>query len=103
VDPSQIIGSSELATKLILELAGGKAEKETVIFNANQDSLPSISLDADKCRAVLGHNLKNQEMFEILEKLRLRKAADRNNISDWEIPSYRRDLTRPADLHEEIA
>jgi len=103
VDPSQIIGSSELATKLILELAGGEAETETVIFNANQDSLPSISLDADKCRAVLGHNLKNQEMFEILEKLRLRKTADADNISDWEIPSYRRDLTRPADLHEEIA
>ena len=103
VDPSQIIGSSELATKLILELAGGKAEKETVIFNADQDSLPSISLDADKCRAVLGHNLKNQEMIEILEKLRLRKTDERDNISDWEIPSYRRDLTRPADLHEEIA
>jgi len=103
VDPSQVIGSSELATKLILELAGGKADKETLISNAYEDSLPSISLDPDKCRSVLGHNLKDQEMIEILEGLRLRKIEIRDNISDWEIPSYRRDLTRTADLHEEIA
>ena len=103
VDPGQIIGSSELATKLILELAGGKAEDKTVVFGTSEDSLTSISLDSDKCRAVIGHNIKDQEMFGILEKLRLKKIDENDNISNWEIPSYRRDLTRPADLHEEIA
>ena len=103
VDPSQVIGASELATKLILELAGGRAEKEIVVFGETAEAPPNVPLDAEKCRELLGHHLKNQEMFAILEKLKLKKINEKDNISEWEIPSFRSDLTRPADLHEEIA
>ena len=103
VDPSQIIGSSELATKLILELAGGEAEEEIIVSGEVEDSNTIISLDSTKCRAVLGHSIENQEMFKILENLRIKKIDTDENISNWEVPSYRKDLTRPADLYEEIA
>ena len=58
VDPSQIIRSSELATKLILELAGGEAEEEIIVSGEVEDSNTIISLDSTKCRAVLGHSIE---------------------------------------------
>ena len=81
MDPSQVIGASELATKLILELAGGRAEKEIVVFGETAEAPPNVPLDAEKCREVLGHHLKNQEMFEILEKLKLKKITEKQLLS----------------------
>ena len=93
----------ELFSRNEYQLNGGRAEKEIVVFGEAAEVPPNVPLDAEKCRKLLGHHLKNQEMFAILEKLKLKKINEKDNISEWEIPSFRSDLTRPADLHEEIA
>ncbi len=103
VDPAQVAGASELAVKLILELAGGTAEESIAVAGEVPPPPADVAFDADRCRHLLGHDVWDAEMFGILEKLGLRKASETGATSTWTVPSYRRDLVRPADLYEEIA
>ncbi|MCP4847148.1 MAG: phenylalanine--tRNA ligase subunit beta [Verrucomicrobiaceae bacterium] len=102
-DPAQATGASELATNLITELAGGQAENHIVTCGALPSLNQEVELNAENCRKLLGCSVTNAEMFTILEQLGLRRLEEKGSISQWQIPSYRRDLTRPADLYEEVA
>ncbi len=103
VDPAQVAGASALATRLILELAGGNAEEHLMTCGALSAGHQEVELHADNCRKLLGCSITNPEMFTILEQLGLKKIEEENPLSKWAIPSYRGDLTRAADLCEEIA
>lgn len=98
VDAHQVAGASDLATKLILELAGGKADKELVICGAPPAPAKPVALDNDFCRSVIGEELPDEKIDGILESLGLQKSK-----AGWEIPTFRIDLERPIDLVEEVA
>ncbi|MCB1090112.1 MAG: phenylalanine--tRNA ligase subunit beta, partial [Verrucomicrobiae bacterium] len=98
VDPAQVIGASDLATKLILDLAGGTADPEIVVCGAPPAPPAPVSLDNDHCRRMIGHGLSDAEIDGILTGLGLLK-----NGEAWQIPSFRYDLERPVDLIEEVA
>ena len=99
VDPQQVQGASELATKLILELAGGKAEPDTQHAGAAPTLASVVAFDELKTRKLLGiPDLSDAEMHDILGKFGLTQTRD-----GWQVPSYRLDLQRSVDLAEEIA
>ena len=99
VDPQQVHGASELATKLILELAGGTAEDSTQHAGAAPKLAGVVVFDEAKTRKLLGiPDLSDSEMHDILGKFGLSKTSD-----GWQVPSYRLDLQRSVDLAEEIA
>ena len=99
VDPQQVQGASELATKLILELAGGTAEDSTQHAGAAPKLAGVVVFDEAKTRKLLGiPDLSDSEMHDILGKFGLTKTSD-----GWQVPSYRLDLQRSVDLAEEIA
>ena len=98
VDPAQILGASELATKLILEIAGGKADDEILIAGKIPQTEFTVPLDNDHCRRLIGHDVPNKEIDGILKSLGLKKTKE-----GWQIPSFRLDLRRPVDLIEEVA
>ena len=98
VDPCQVNGASDLAIKLILELAGGTAEEEIVTCGDIPAAPASVALDNDYCRSVIGADVPDETIEAILTSLGLSKGADA-----WEIPTYRLDLIRPIDLVEEVA
>lgn len=99
VDPQQVQGASELATKLILELAGGTAEDSTQHAGAAPKLAGVVVFDEAKTRKLLGiPDLSDAEMHDILGKFGLTKTGD-----GWQVPSYRLDLQRSVDLAEEIA
>ena len=103
VDPEQVLGASELATKLILEIAGGKAE--AVVAAGTAPKLAGeVVFDEARGRSLLGiPDLQAEEMHGILTKLGLTKLAASGDTSHWQVPSYRLDLVRSVDLVEEIA
>jgi phenylalanyl-tRNA synthetase beta chain len=104
VDPQQVQGASELAVKLILTIAGGTAEDVTVIAGAAPQLSGQVTLDEDRALRLLGiPDLTLDEAYGILEKLGLKKLANRPGQSDWQIPSFRLDLQRSVDLVEELA
>ena len=98
VDPQQVNGASDFAIKLILELAGGKADEEIVVCGALPAAPDPVAFDNNYCRKVIGADIPDEKITQILESLGLEKETD-----TWKIPSYRRDLERPIDLVEEIA
>ncbi|MDB6074233.1 MAG: phet bact: phenylalanine--trna ligase beta subunit, partial [Verrucomicrobiaceae bacterium] len=103
VDPQQTLGASELATKLILEIAGGTAEASTAAGTAPKIA-GEVTFNEAKTRSLLGiPDLKAEEMHSILTKLGLAKLSASGEISQWQVPSYRLDLQRSVDLAEEIA
>jgi len=91
-------GASDLAIKLILDLAGGTAEEEMVTCGEIPAAPASVALDNDYCRSVIGAEVPDETIEAILTSLGLIKGADA-----WDIPTYRLDLIRPIDLVEEVA
>jgi len=99
IDPQQVPGGSELATKLILEIAGGTADEVLLVAGETPVLTSEITLDDDRARKLLGTpDLSSDEIRSILAKLGLTHQNGR-----WTVPSYRADLQRPVDLIEEIA
>ncbi len=98
VDPQQVIGASDLAAKLIGELAKGKAEPELLLAGEIPVSDTVVPLDPKHCSKLIGREISAQEVSGILKRLGLKKGKD-----GWQIPSYRLDLHRPVDLIEEVA
>ena len=103
VDPQQVLAASDLATKLILELAGGKAESEILVAGEAPELSSEVELDHARCRKLLGADISDDRIVEILESLGLTKTSFNVGISTWNVPSYRLDLLRPIDLVEEVA
>ena len=98
VDPHQVNGASDLASRLILELAGGTTEEEIVTCGELPAAPASVSLNNDYCRSVIGTDIKDDTIEAILTSLGLSKG---DHV--WQIPTYRLDLLRPVDLVEEVA
>jgi phenylalanyl-tRNA synthetase beta chain len=104
VDPQQVLGASELATKLILSIAGGTAEDVVLVAGEAPALVGEVTLDEDRARKLLGTpDITGDEFHAILEKLGLAKKSANQHDSHWLIPSYRLDLQRPVDLVEELA
>jgi phenylalanyl-tRNA synthetase beta chain len=103
-DPQQVHGASDLATKLILEIAGGTAEETLIAAGGAPILAVPVTLDEKRAHRLLGMpELKTEESHAILTKLGLAKQSGDVEQSTWSIPSYRLDLQRSVDLVEEVA
>nr|XP_061811377.1 phenylalanine--tRNA ligase beta subunit-like [Nerophis lumbriciformis] len=99
VDPQGVLPASVLATQLILEIAGGNAQ-DSIETTGNLPSNPvDVELDHDRLNQLMDNSISTEDAEDILLRLGLKKA----NTTTWNIPSWRGDLERSADLVEEIA
>ena len=104
VDPQQVQGASELAVKLILEIAGGTVEETVAVAGEAAVLVNDVTLDEARAHRLLGMpDLKAEEAHAILTKLGLNKTSEADGQTVWSIPSYRLDLVRGVDLVEEVA
>ena len=99
VDPQMVLPASALAAALILEIAGGEAAPTTVTAGSLPAPLPEVELDVDRMLQLMDHSIPLEEASAILTRLGLSS----HNHTTWQIPSWRADLERSADLVEEIA
>ena len=102
VDPYGIDRASRRAAQLILELAGGELAKGVITVGKPLPEPTSVSLRPERCNQILGYELTQDQMIELLNSLGL-QATDNDGVIVCEIPSFRLDLTREIDLIEEIA
>jgi phenylalanyl-tRNA synthetase beta chain len=103
-DPQRVLHASALATKLILENAGGEAEAVTLVAGQAPVLVNDLEFDEARARALIGiPDLSREEMHRVLESLGLKKLEEATDKSKWQIPSFRLDLQRSVDLAEEIA
>jgi phenylalanyl-tRNA synthetase beta chain len=97
VDPAFLDDGLAIATKLVLDHAGGTA---SAIARSGQAPVAprNISYDTDYCRRLGGIDVPQDEQRSILERLGF------SVTSDWSVgvPSWRRDVDGPADIVEEV-
>jgi phenylalanyl-tRNA synthetase beta chain len=97
VDPEFLDDGLAIATKLVLDLTGGKASAITRVGQA-PDAPRIFAYDTDYCHRLGGVDVPPEEQRNILERLGFSVTAD------WHItvPSWRRDVDGPADIVEEV-
>lgn len=98
VDPGQVVGASDLAVRLIREIAGGEAAEEILLAGKPPVLTGKVKLHNKQCRELIGYPVEDAEISGILTGLGLKPDK-----AGWQIPSYRQDLQRPVDLIEEVA
>lgn len=101
VDPNFVIPGLELATKLILELCGGKASE---LFIAGAAPVPDIRIDFDplEVKRLTGLDLTSHTIATILTDLGFAcKKGGKGLLVN--VPTWRPDVEGPACLVEEIA
>jgi phenylalanyl-tRNA synthetase beta chain len=99
VDPQQVLPASALAAALILEIAGGEVSAQTITAGEVPGALPDVELDVERMLQLMDDSISLEDAGAILTRLGLSSG---DGIS-WQIPSWRADLERSADLVEEIA
>ena len=101
IDPQFTEYALERAAQLIVELAGG-----TVGLNVNYypEHLASHKVHFNLARAkrLLGYEMANSQIQKIFEGLEIAYTDCGNGEWDLEVPYYRIDVTREADLVEEL-
>lgn len=103
VNPQAVLTASQRACDLILKICGGTAAPEIQLAGAVPAAPSPVRLRPERCRALLGANLSDLAMTEALEAFGLEPLAPAPHETLWKIPPHRSDLTREADLIEEVA
>lgn len=100
VDPAWLEGGLDLATQLVIDLAGGEASRPVVVGKAPEiDRI--IEFPLSEVKRLTGLSLHRAEIREILEKLGFFVIA-KDETFRVAVPSWRADVEGKADLVEEV-
>jgi phenylalanyl-tRNA synthetase beta chain len=102
VDTGFVVDGLHLATKLILEMCGGEASDVLVAGAAPAISAP-LSFPTSEVARLTGMDLSDGEIDTILSALGFTPEVTGEGQRLVGVPSWRRDVSGPADLVEDIA
>ncbi len=101
-DINATLPSIERATQLVLELCGGAAAASIIDVYPNPVPPPTITLHYAYLQKLLGITIPTQTILDILKKLDFEILSQTNENVSLAPPSYRTDVTAPADVAEEL-
>lgn len=102
VDPALQLPALERASALILEICGGEAGAVVEHTSKSHPAMRApIALRKDRIQRLLGIELSDDEVSDILQRLGMQVKADKTG---WTVtpPSFRFDISIEADLLEEL-
>ncbi|MGL9757288.1 MAG: phenylalanine--tRNA ligase subunit beta [Wolbachia sp.] len=101
VDPGFILDGLNLAAQMILDLCGGEVSSVVSAGNLNKADT-KINFDSQDANKLGSVSASPDEVFNILTKLGF--SIDKRTENNWSVhvPSWRPDVTIPADLIEEV-
>ena len=100
LDPNNAKAAINRACQLIQELGCGEVTKGMIDVYAQEKEENRISFRADSINALLGTDIKEEDMLAIFQKLELKYEEETNELV---IPTFRQDLEGIADIAEEVA
>ncbi len=98
VDPNGVLHAQARAVELLVKFAGGEVAEGVVDIYPQKIHPVKIELKTAEINRLIGTNLSGDEMRALLGKIEIR--ADGENVI---APTFRPDLTRVADIAEEVA
>ncbi|MEE2719381.1 MAG: phenylalanine--tRNA ligase subunit beta, partial [Planctomycetota bacterium] len=102
VSPLQVDESSRRLARLVMEQAGGTLCRGVLAAGAELPSLHAVSMRTDRCRALLGQDLADDQMLTLLNTLGFQSSITDQCIEAI-VPCFRGDIHREIDLVEEVA
>jgi phenylalanyl-tRNA synthetase beta chain len=102
VDPTLTMYALERCVQLIQEIAGGQAGMEPFDWKGNIPKNKNISISLSRVNQLIGCEIDKESIFNILSNLDILVLAENGDELSIEIPAYRVDVTREADVIEEI-
>lgn len=100
IDPQSVELGVNLATKMIVEICGGKVS-ELIKAGTPLKPEPKIKFDLQLVTQLTGVTLSNKEVTNTLNALRFKITGKSQNVTVTP-PSWRPDISGPADLVEEV-
>ncbi len=101
-DPEITITAMKRVAKLILELAGGEVKSQILDEYPNVIEPFKVRLEADYMSRLIGIEIPKAQVNTILERLEIRIVKEDNDGWDLTVPAFKSDVTRPADVVEEV-
>ncbi len=102
VDPALTIYALQRCVQLIQEIAGGQVGMEMIDWIGNMPSNKKITIHLSRVNQLIGCEIDKESIFTILDNLDIQVLQENGDEINIEIPSYRVDVTREADVIEEI-
>ena len=103
LQPEQAMEAQAVATRLMVEVCGARVREGTVDIGGDGPPAPTIRLREARVAGLLGVSIPRSRQGEILEALEF-ETADAADGLDVRPPAFRRgDVTREADVIEEVA
>jgi phenylalanyl-tRNA synthetase beta chain len=103
IDIEGVVPALDRAALLIQELAGGVIQAGWIDEYPRPLTIHSIPLHTGKTSHFLGYPVSVEKVVDISRRLGFRAVLQGNEGVEITPPSFRRDLTRPVDLVEEVA
>ncbi|MDP8263427.1 MAG: phenylalanine--tRNA ligase subunit beta [Candidatus Ancaeobacter aquaticus] len=103
VDPYGLYYALSRATELIEQVAGGSREKNYSEDKGELASRTEISVRVSRVNRMLGTELSQKEIKNIIKKLGCTIKDEKDNTFHVDVPTNRVDITQEADMIEEIA
>jgi len=101
VSAGQIHEAADRLVELILQVAGGTLCEGVVVDGAPITNRAQLSLRGDRCRAILGVPVTDDQVTEALDRLGFEPRL-MNGVVHVTVPVQRLDITREIDLIEEV-
>lgn len=102
VDPNLTDVALKRAALLIQEIAGGTIAMDVVDTNPKPIENKTVKFSFDRCNQLIGEELSQERVKTILSNLDIKVLSENNGVAELEIPAYRIDVTREADVIEEV-
>ena len=102
VDPEFTVKALQLAVNMVEDLAGGRVNGNVIDHYPSPVTPHKATLDLIKVQRLLGAEIPKDKVKEILQLLEIKVVEEDQDELQLQIPSYRVDVQREADLVEEI-
>lgn len=103
VNPETVEWASRRAAMLLQDLAGGKAARGVIDCYPAPVGSRKVPFRFDRARKLLGFHMDDSEMTGFLNRLGLNVGDVDKSVCMVDVPSFRPDIEREADLIEEVA
>jgi phenylalanyl-tRNA synthetase beta chain len=102
VDPALTAYALQRAVDLIIEVAGGKVGMPVQEFYPEKISDRQVQFNYNRCNQLIGAVIPRPDVNEILASLDIKVLSEERDSALLEVPAYRVDVTREADVIEEV-
>jgi len=102
VDPNMTAYALKRAALLIQEVAGGTIAMDIVDTNAHPIENCKVDFRFNRCNKLIGTEISKEMVRNIFANLDIKILSEKDDLAVLEIPAYRVDVTREADVVEEV-